>query len=71
MLAPTSLQKTRPAPCSSSFALTSRGSGGLPVLAWVCPSFGAIVEQHGGVACCRSQPGEGRAFGFTLPVTGE
>lgn len=68
---PASLQKTRPASCSSSFALTSRGSSGFPVLAWVCPSFGAIVEQHGGEAYCRSQPGEGGTFGFTLPVTGE
>ena len=68
---PASLQKTRPVSCSSSFALTSRGSSGFPVLAWVCPSFGAIVEQLGGEAYCRSQPGEGSTFGLTLPVTGE
>jgi signal transduction histidine kinase len=64
-------QKTRPASCSSSFALTRRGSSGFLVLAWVCPSFGAIVEQHGGEAYCRRQSGEGSTFGFALPVTGE
>jgi signal transduction histidine kinase len=68
---PTSQQKTRSASCSSSFALTSRGSSGFLALAWVCPSFGGIVEQHGGEAYCRSQPDEGSTLGFTLPAIGE
>lgn len=28
----------------------------------------AIVEQHGGRVFCRSQPGQGSTFGFSLPL---